>query len=69
MRRPFGTSTLLAAYDDAGPQLYLIEPSGNCHVRRLQHATLSKRPCVIPEHDMVLGKFVLNSRQRLQQGI
>ncbi|CAL5221453.1 g3645 [Coccomyxa viridis] len=29
--RPFGTSTLLAAYDDAGPQLYLIEPSGDCH--------------------------------------
>ena len=33
MRRPFGTSTLLAAYDDAGPQLYLVEPSGNCQVR------------------------------------
>lgn len=32
-RRPFGTSTLLAAYDDSGPQLYLVEPSGNCHVR------------------------------------
>ncbi len=30
--RPFGTSTLLAAYDDTGPQLYLVEPSGNCQV-------------------------------------
>jgi 20S proteasome alpha/beta subunit len=31
--RPFGTSVLLAAYDDSGPQLYVVEPSGNCHVR------------------------------------
>ncbi|KAK9914969.1 hypothetical protein WJX75_003096 [Coccomyxa subellipsoidea] len=29
--RPFGTSVLLAAYDDSGPQLYVVEPSGNCH--------------------------------------
>ena len=26
--RPFGTSTLLAVYDESGPQLYLVEPSG-----------------------------------------
>eukprot|EP00891_Asterochloris_glomerata_P004683 jgi/Astpho2/4683/Aster-00244 len=26
--RPFGTSTLLAVYDEKGPQLYLVEPSG-----------------------------------------
>jgi 20S proteasome subunit alpha 7 len=26
--RPFGTATLLAVYDQEGPQLYLIEPSG-----------------------------------------
>ena len=27
--RPFGVSLLLAGYDDAGPQLYQIDPSGS----------------------------------------
>ena len=31
--RPYGTASLLAVYDDDGPQLYLIEPSGAGHVR------------------------------------
>ena len=48
--RPFGTSTLLAAYDDAGPQLYLIEPSGDCHVCPLHHATRLQHPCMVPDH-------------------
>lgn len=26
--RPFGTSTILAAIDKTGPQLYVVEPSG-----------------------------------------
>ena len=42
--RPFGTSTLLAAYDDDGPQLYLIEPSGICHVRPA-HSTYLNLTC------------------------
>jgi 20S proteasome subunit alpha 7 len=29
--RPFGVSSLMAIYDDDGPQLYMIEPSGECH--------------------------------------
>ncbi|KAK9844201.1 hypothetical protein WJX81_007837 [Elliptochloris bilobata] len=29
--RPYGTASLLAVYDDDGPQLYLIEPSGAGH--------------------------------------
>jgi len=31
--RPYGTASLLAVYDDDGPQLYLVEPSGAGHVR------------------------------------
>jgi 20S proteasome subunit alpha 2 len=34
--RPFGVSLLLAGYDDNGPQLYQIDPSGSYfawHVR------------------------------------
>lgn len=27
--RPFGVSLLLAGYDDNGPQLYQIDPSGS----------------------------------------
>lgn len=30
--RPFGCSSLLACYDESdGPQLYMIDPSGECH--------------------------------------
>lgn len=33
--RPFGCSVIIASYDDdQGPQLYSIEPSGVCYVRR-----------------------------------
>jgi 20S proteasome subunit alpha 2 len=27
--RPFGVSLLVAGYDDAGPQLYQVDPSGS----------------------------------------
>lgn len=26
--RPFGVSMIVASYDDKGPEMYLIEPSG-----------------------------------------
>jgi 20S proteasome subunit alpha 7 len=29
--RPFGCSVMLCSYDDDGPQMYTIEPSGVCH--------------------------------------
>lgn len=30
--RPFGVSTIVAGVDAAGPQLYVIEPSGVAYV-------------------------------------
>lgn len=30
--RPYGAAMLLATYDEAGPQLAMIEPSGNAYV-------------------------------------
>lgn len=30
--RPFGASVLVAAYDDKGPSLWMIEPSGTSWV-------------------------------------
>lgn len=30
--RPFGVSTIVAGVDTAGPQLYVIEPSGVAYV-------------------------------------
>jgi len=29
--RPFGCSIILSCYDDDGPQMYMIDPSGICH--------------------------------------
>ena len=30
--RPFGCSVMIGSYDSKGPQLYVIDPSGLCHV-------------------------------------
>ena len=30
--RPFGCSVMIGVYDEDGPQMYLIDPSGMCHV-------------------------------------
>lgn len=36
--RPFGVSLLLAGYDDNGPQLYQIDPSGSYFAWRVRAA-------------------------------
>lgn len=37
--RPFGVSLLLAGYDDNGPQLYQIDPSGSYFAWQVRSST------------------------------
>lgn len=47
--RPFGVSLLLAGYDDNGPQLYQIDPSGSYfawQVRQQLGAAVTTLQCI-----------------------
>ena len=39
--RPFGCSVLFSSYDDDGPHLYSIDPSGTCYVISVKQITFA----------------------------
>lgn len=46
--RPFGCSVLLSSYDDEGPHLYTIDPSGTCYVRMLDIGNMVLLAHIVP---------------------